>query len=128
MRSYVSKVLACAFAAICVIAALILAVDAFGLFGKRIIPTRLFPHNLRMTTSGDRVIKAIEIAHLERPLDILFVGSSRVAFAFDLKRNAVLLVAGDKSGGGKTRFYRRLIAKADERFDEHVSRTKKKGK
>jgi hypothetical protein len=55
-------------------------------------------------------------------------GAWRVAFAFDPQRNAVLLVAGDKSGGGEKRFYRQLIAKADERFDEHLSRTKKKGK
>src|ERR1700693_4127494 len=54
-------------------------------------------------------------------------GVWRVAFAFDPKRNAVLLIAGDKSGGGEKRFYRQLIAKADERFDEHLSRTKKKG-
>ena len=54
-------------------------------------------------------------------------GVWRVAFAFDPKRNAVLLIAGDNSGGGEKRFYRQLIAKADERFDEHLSRTKKKG-
>ena len=54
-------------------------------------------------------------------------GVWRVAFAFDPKRNAVLLIAGDKSGGGEKRFYRQLIAKADERFDEHLSRTKKRG-
>jgi hypothetical protein len=54
-------------------------------------------------------------------------GVWRVAFAFDPKRNAVLLIAGDKSGGGEKRFYRQLIAKANERFDEHLSRTKKKG-
>lgn len=53
-------------------------------------------------------------------------GVWRVAFAFDPKRRAVLLVAGDKSGGGEKRFYRQLIAKADERFDEHLSRAKKK--
>ena len=53
-------------------------------------------------------------------------GVWRVAFAFDPRRNAVLLIAGDKSGGEK-RFYRQLIAKADERFDEHLSRMKKKG-
>jgi len=51
----------------------------------------------------------------------------RVAFAFDPRRNAVLPIAEDKSGGGEKRFYRRLIAKADKRFDEHLSRTKKKG-
>jgi hypothetical protein len=54
-------------------------------------------------------------------------GVWRVAFAFDPKRNAVLLVAGDKSGGGERRFYRQLIAKADESFDEHLSRSRKKG-
>lgn len=31
-------------------------------------------------------------------------GEWRVAFAFDTKRKAVLLVAGDKSGGGEKRF------------------------
>jgi hypothetical protein len=77
------KVLACAFAAIIAVVTLVLSVDAFGLFGTRIIPGHLFPHNLRMTTGGDRVIKAIEIARHKQPLDILFVGSSRVAFAFD---------------------------------------------
>ena len=54
-------------------------------------------------------------------------GVWRVAFAFDTKRNAILLIAGDKSGGGEKRFYRHLIAKADERFDEHLSQAKKKG-
>jgi hypothetical protein len=52
-------------------------------------------------------------------------GVWRVAFAFDPKRQAVLLVAGDKSGGGEKRFYRQLIAKADERFDDHLSQLKK---
>ncbi len=55
-------------------------------------------------------------------------GVWRVVFAFDPKRKAVLLIAGDKSGGGETRFYRQLIAKADERFDEHLLRTNKKGR
>jgi hypothetical protein len=52
-------------------------------------------------------------------------GVWRVAFAFDPKRQALLLVAGDKSGGSEKRFYRQLIAKADERFDGHLSRLKK---
>lgn len=49
-------------------------------------------------------------------------GEWRVAFAFDPKRKAILLVAGDKSGGGEKRFYRELIRKADFRFDAHVAR------
>src|ERR1700739_3364229 len=43
-------------------------------------------------------------------------GEWRAAYAFDPRRQAVLLVAGDKSGGSQKRFYRRLIAKADKRF------------
>jgi hypothetical protein len=53
-------------------------------------------------------------------------GEWRVAFAFDTKRNAILLVAGDKSGGSQKRFYKQLIAKADDRFDAHLARLKKK--
>ncbi len=54
-------------------------------------------------------------------------GQWRVAFAFDTKRKAVLLVAGDKSGGSEKRFYHRLIHKADDRFDAHLTRLKKEG-
>lgn len=51
-------------------------------------------------------------------------GVWRVAFAFDPMREAILLVAGDKSGGGEARFYRTLIAKADARFDRHLAELK----
>jgi hypothetical protein len=47
-------------------------------------------------------------------------GVWRVAFAFDPRRNAILLVAGDKSGVSETRFYNRLIEKADKRYKEHL--------
>ena len=49
-------------------------------------------------------------------------GVWRTAFAFDLARKAILLVAGDNSGGSERRFYKQLIKKADERFDEHLAR------
>jgi hypothetical protein len=52
-------------------------------------------------------------------------GVWRVAFAFDPKRKAILLVCGDKSGGSEKRFYRQLIEKADVRFDAHLARIKK---
>jgi hypothetical protein len=57
-------------------------------------------------------------------------GEWRAAFAFDPQRRAILLVAGDKSGGSERRFYRRLIAKADKRFSTHLDRLKarRKGK
>ena len=51
-------------------------------------------------------------------------GVWRVAFAFDPKRQAVLLVAGDKTGGSQKRFYKQLIKKADKRFDDWLDRQK----
>lgn len=47
-------------------------------------------------------------------------GVWRVAFAFDPQRQAILLVAGDKSGTTQKRFYKRLIQIADQRFDSHL--------
>lgn len=55
-------------------------------------------------------------------------GEWRLAFAFDPKRRAILLVAGDKSGGSTRRFYRELIRKADDRFDTHLARLKRERK
>ena len=52
-------------------------------------------------------------------------GVWRAAFAFDPLRQAVVLVAGDKSGVSKNRFYRSLIAKADKRFDAYLAEQKK---
>jgi len=49
-------------------------------------------------------------------------GAWRVAFAFDPARQAILLVAGDKSGVNQTRFYRNLITKGDRRYAAHLAR------
>jgi hypothetical protein len=51
-------------------------------------------------------------------------GEWRVAFAFDPQRRAVLLVAGDKTGGSDKKFYKRLIEKADARYKRHIQRLK----
>lgn len=48
----------------------------------------------------------------------------RVAFAFDPERQAVLLVGGDKGGADQRRFYKRLIAVADDRFDRYLDTLK----
>ncbi len=56
-------------------------------------------------------------------------GEWRTAFAFDVRRKAVVLVAGNKTGLGSAksqkRFYDDLIAKADGRFDAHLKRMRK---
>lgn len=51
-------------------------------------------------------------------------GVWRVAFAFDPRRRAVLLVAGNKSGGSEKRFYKRLILLAEQRYAAHLARLK----
>lgn len=55
-------------------------------------------------------------------------GEWRVAFAFDPRRRAILLAAGDKAGGSGIRFYRELLRKADDRLDAHLARLKKEKK
>jgi len=50
-------------------------------------------------------------------------GVWRAAFAFDPERRALVLVAGDKSGGSEKRFYRSLIA--DARFDGYLAKQEK---
>jgi hypothetical protein len=85
------------------------------------------------------VMRALEITgpHLSRPHADTLNGSRhanmkelrfaaengvwRFAFAFDPQRQAIVLCGGDKSGGGEKRFYKRLIAKADDRFDAHLA-------
>jgi len=45
----------------------------------------------------------------------------RTAFAFDPKRRAILLTAGNKTGASQKRFYKELIATVDARFDGHLA-------
>jgi len=52
-------------------------------------------------------------------------GVWRVAFVFDPDRNAILLVAGDKSGVSQKKFYEKLIDKADKRYKGHLEDLKK---
>ena len=51
-------------------------------------------------------------------------GVWRVAFAFDPRREAILLAAGNKAGISQKRFYRQLITTADKRFDRHLAAQK----
>lgn len=83
----------------------------------------------------DEVILALEQAgpHLKRPLvdtlngsrhanmkEIRFgvKGAWRFAFAFDPDQQAIILCGGNKEGVSERKFYKALIKKADQRFDE----------
>jgi hypothetical protein len=50
--------------------------------------------------------------------------TTRVFFAFDPRRVAILLIGGDKAGRTK-RFYRQMISKADRIYDAHLRLTMK---
>ena len=54
-------------------------------------------------------------------------GEWRVAFAFDPRRTAILLVAADKAGRSSKAFYRALIRKADKRFERHLATLAQEG-
>jgi hypothetical protein len=45
----------------------------------------------------------------------------RVAYAFDPKRSAILLVGGNKQGVNERLFYQWLIREADGRYDRHLA-------
>jgi len=53
---------------------------------------------------------------------------SRVAFAFDPRRKAILLIGGSKSGVSKERFYSGLIRVADDRFERYLEAIAKERK
>lgn len=50
----------------------------------------------------------------------------RIAFAFDPSRSAILLVGGNKGGTSQKRFYKQLIAKADELYDAQLAAIKRR--
>ena len=55
-------------------------------------------------------------------------GVWRIAFAFDPRRRAILLMGGNKTGISKERFYSMLIRVADARFAEHLKSISEEGK
>jgi hypothetical protein len=75
-RAYITTFTALALIGFALIAALGLVVDAYGLFGTRLIPAPRFPPQLRLVKRWDRVTKAIEIAE-RRGDQVLFIGDSR---------------------------------------------------
>lgn len=46
----------------------------------------------------------------------------RIAFAFDPRRSAILLVGGNKTGVNQKLFYKQLIALADALYDRHLQK------
>ena len=91
---------------------LVVMIDLLGRFG----PTLKRPHCDTLKASRHAKMKELRFSAAD--------GVWRVAFAFDPKRQALLLVAGDKSGVNEKRFYMTLLTRADDRFDRHLAALK----
>src|SRR6516164_6915870 len=81
-RAYLAICSAIALAGLALIAALGLIVDAYGVFGTRLLPASRFPPDLRLMEHWDRVAKAIELAR-RRGDQVLFIGDSRTQHGLD---------------------------------------------
>jgi hypothetical protein len=92
------------------VAALALLLEQFG-------PQLRRPHCDTLKGSKHPNMKELRFTLLD--------GEWRVAFAFDPRRHAILLVGGSKSGTPEKRFYRELIRVADARFDKHLKGLKR---
>ena len=75
------------------------------------------PHADSIKASKHSNMKELRTQHSGRPY--------RTFFAFDPRRTAILLIAGDKTGDD--RFYNRMIPKADSLFDEYLKEIKREG-
>jgi hypothetical protein len=95
-------------------------IAALALLLRRFGPTLRRPHCDTLKGSKHPNMKELRFT--------LPDGEWRVAFAFDPRRSAILLVAGNKSGTNERRFYRQLIRTADRRFDTHLQELQKRGK
>lgn len=75
------------------------------------------PHADTVKGSRHSNMKELRTQHRGRPL--------RTLFAFDPRRNAILLIGGDKTGDD--RFYDRMIPLADRLYDKHLQELRRKG-
>jgi len=89
------------------------SVELLGEFG----PNLRYPYSSGITTSKHAHLRELRIQHAGRPY--------RVLYAFDLRRCAILLLGGDKTGN--PRWYEENVPMADRRYDEHLETLKKEG-
>jgi len=76
-----------------------------------------FPHSSGINGSKHTHMRELRTQHLGRPL--------RALYAFDPRRNAILLIGGDKTGDN--RWYDLHIPQADRLYDEHLTQLRKEG-
>ncbi len=72
-----------------------------------------FPYSSKVKNSKHKAMRELRTQHEGNPL--------RTFYAFTPKRNAILLIGGDKTGDD--RFYETMVPIADKIYDEYLSET-----
>ena len=80
-------------------------------------PNLGFPHSSGINGSKHSHMRELRTQHAGRPF--------RTLYAFDPRRNAILLLGGDKTGDD--RWYEVNVPLADRLYDEHLAELKKEG-
>jgi hypothetical protein len=78
-------------------------------------PALPFPYSSGVVSSRHDKMRELRIQHQGRPY--------RVLYAFDLRRTAILLIGGDKTG--KNRWYEENVPIADRLYDAHLAELEK---
>lgn len=77
-----------------------------------------YPHTSGISSSRHAHMRELRVQHQGRPY--------RILFAFDPRRNAILLIGGDKTGDG--RWYDVHVPVADRLYDAHLTELSKEAK
>ncbi len=80
-------------------------------------PTLKYPHSSGINGSKHGHMRELRTQHDGRPY--------RTLYAFDPRRAAILLIAGDKTG--QDRWYEENVPKADKLYDDHLATLEKEG-
>lgn len=78
-------------------------------------PNLPFPYSSGINGSRHAHMRELRVQSGGKPL--------RAFYAFDPRRNAILLIGGDKTGD--KRFYEQMIPVADDLYDEHLAELEK---
>lgn len=80
-------------------------------------PSLGFPHSSAINGSRHVHMRELRTQRNGRPM--------RTLYAFDLRRSAILLIGGDKTGDN--RWYEINVPLADHLYDEHLEQIQKEG-
>ncbi len=80
-------------------------------------PALGFPHSSGINGSKHGHMRELRTQHGGRPF--------RTLYAFDPRRNAILLIGGNKTGNN--RWYETHVPLADQLYDEHLQQLRKEG-